>query len=58
MRDIFTEAFAYGLGLSISFWIMGRAQRSDFAAAAHGNWKWISLAAALDAVSLLFQLAS
>jgi drug/metabolite transporter (DMT)-like permease len=58
MSDIFTEAFAYGLGLSISFWIMGRVQRSDFAAAVHGNWKWISLAAALDAVSLLFQLAS
>jgi len=58
MSDIFTEAFAYGFGLSISFWIMGRVQRSDFAAAARGNWKWISLAATLDAVSLLFQLAS
>jgi len=58
MSDIFTEAFAYGAGLCISFWIMGRVQRSDFAAAARGNWTWISLAATLDAVSLLFQLAS
>jgi hypothetical protein len=56
VSDIFTEAFAYGVGLSISFWIMGCVRRSDFAA--RGNWKWISLAAALDAVSLLFQLAS
>jgi len=39
MSDIFTEAFAYGAGLAISFWIMGRVQRSDFAAAARGNWK-------------------
>jgi drug/metabolite transporter (DMT)-like permease len=58
MSDIFTEAFAYALGLSISFWIMGRVRRSDFSAAARGNWKWISLAATLDAVSLIFQLAS
>jgi drug/metabolite transporter (DMT)-like permease len=58
MSDIFTEAFAYGIGLSISFWIMGRVQRSNFAAAARGNWKWISLAATFDAISLLFQLAS
>jgi uncharacterized membrane protein len=37
---------------------MGRIQKSDFAAAARGNWKWISLAGLSDAVSLLFQLAS
>lgn len=58
MSDAFFEALAYGIGLSIAFWIMTRMHRGDFAAAARGNWKWISLAGLLDAVSLLFQLAS
>ncbi len=58
MSDVFTEAFAYGFGLSVSFWIMGRLKGVDFAAASRANWKWISLAGVLDAVSLLFQLAS
>jgi uncharacterized membrane protein len=58
MSDVFTEAVAYGLGLSLSFWLMTRFKHGDFAAASRGNWKWISLAAILDAVSLLFQLAS
>ena len=58
MSDVFTEAFAYGLGLSIAFWIWGKAQHRDFEAATRGNWKWISLAGLLDAVSLLFQLGS
>jgi len=58
MSDVFFEAFAYGTGLCICFWLMGRMQRGDFAAAYRGNWKWISLAGVLDAVSLLFQLAS
>lgn len=58
MSDVFTEAFAYGVGLSISFWIMTRFKGGDFAAASRDNWKWISLAGLFDAVSLLFQLAS
>ena len=37
---------------------MGRTQRANFAAASRANWTWISLAGLLDAVSLLFQLAS
>jgi drug/metabolite transporter (DMT)-like permease len=58
MSDVFTEAFAYGTGLSISFWILTRIKGGDFGAASQGNWKWIGLAGLLDAVSLLFQLAS
>jgi uncharacterized membrane protein len=58
MSDVFTEAFSYGVGLSISFWLMTRFRGGDFAAASRNNWKWISLAGLLDAVSLLFQLAS
>jgi uncharacterized membrane protein len=58
MSDIYVESVAYGLGLCLSFWLMGRLQNADFGAAARGNWKWISLAGLSDAVSLLFQLAS
>lgn len=58
MSDIYVESVAYGLGLCVSFWAMGRLRKCDFAAALRGNWKWISLAGLSDAVSLLFQLAS
>lgn len=58
LSDIYIESVAYGLGLCVSFWLLGRLQKCDFAAAARGNWKWISLAGLSDAVSLLFQLAS
>jgi len=58
MSDVFTEAFAYGLGLCIAFFVWGKLQHVDFAAAARDNVKWISLAGLSDAVSLLFQLGS
>jgi drug/metabolite transporter (DMT)-like permease len=58
MSDVFTEAFSYGLGLIVSFYLLGRLQKADFGAAIRGNVKWVSLAALSDAVSLLFQLAS
>ncbi|MES1257636.1 MAG: EamA family transporter [Acidobacteriota bacterium] len=58
MSDVFTEACAYGLGLAIAFYVIGLWQGADFAAASKANWKWISLAGLLDAIALLFQLAS
>jgi drug/metabolite transporter (DMT)-like permease len=58
MSDVFTEAFSYGLGLCLVFFVWGKLQRADFRAAARNNVKWISLAGLSDAVSLLFQLAS
>ncbi|HYW46971.1 MAG TPA: EamA family transporter [Bryobacteraceae bacterium] len=58
MSDIYTESVAYGVGLCISFFLLGKLQKADFAAAARANFRWISLAGLLDAVSLLFQLAS
>ncbi len=58
MSDVFTESVAYGIGLVLAFFLMGRAQRADFGAAIRGNVKWVSLAGLFDAVSLLFQLAS
>lgn len=58
MSDVFTEAFAFGLGLTIAFWLMGIGRGGGFMAAQRSNWKWISLAGLFDGVSLLFQLAS
>jgi drug/metabolite transporter (DMT)-like permease len=58
MSDVVTEAVAYGLGLCVSFFLLGKLQRADFGAAIRSNIKWVSLAALSDAVSLLFQLAS
>ena len=58
MSDVFTESFAYGVGLCISFYLLAKSQKGDFAAAARGNVRWIVLAGLFDAVSLLFQLAS
>jgi drug/metabolite transporter (DMT)-like permease len=58
MSDVFTESFAYGVGLCISFYLLSKTQKGGFAAAARGNVKWIVLAGLFDAVSLLFQLAS
>ncbi len=58
MSDVFTESVAYGLGLVLAFFLMGKMQRADFAAAIRQNVKWVALAGLFDAVSLLFQLAS
>jgi len=58
MSDVVTEACCYGLGLCLSFFLMGKVQKSDFRAAARSNGLWISLSGLSDAVSLLFQLAS
>jgi drug/metabolite transporter (DMT)-like permease len=58
MSDVFTEAVAYGLGLCVSFFLLGKMQRADFGAAIRSNAKWVALAGLSDAVSLLFQLAS
>ncbi len=55
MSDIYIESVCYGLGLCISFWLMGRLRKCDFAAAARGNWKWISLAGLSRRRSLLIQ---
>src|SRR5436305_1706224 len=34
MSDVFTESFAYGVGLVISFYLLSKSQKGDFAAAA------------------------
>jgi drug/metabolite transporter (DMT)-like permease len=58
MSDVFTESVAYGLGLVLAFFLMGKMQRADFGAAIRQNVKWVALAGLFDAISLLFQLAS
>ena len=58
MSDVFTESVAYGLGLVLAFFLLGKAQHADFGAAIRRNVKWVALAGLFDAVSLLFQLAS
>jgi len=58
MSDVFTESVAYGLGLVLAFFLLGKVQRADFGAAIRQNVKWVALAGLFDAVSLLFQLAS
>jgi len=58
LSNIYVESAAYGLGLCVSFFLLGKLQKVNFAAAVHKNVKWISLAGLSDAVSLLFQLAS
>lgn len=58
MSDVFTESLAYGLGLVLAFFLLGKFQRADFGAAIRANIKWVALAGLFDAVSLLFQLAS
>jgi drug/metabolite transporter (DMT)-like permease len=58
MSDVVTEAVSYGLGLCVTFFLLGKLQKADFRAAIRSNVKWVSLAGLSDAVSLLFQLAS
>ena len=58
MSDVFTESAAYGLGLVLAFFLLGKRQHADFGAAIRNNKKWVALAGLFDAVSLLFQLAS
>lgn len=58
MSDPFTEAFAYGTGLCIWFLVLGLVQKADFKSAIRQNVGWMLLAGALDALTLLLQLAS
>jgi len=58
LSDVYVESVAYGIGLIVTFYLLARSQKADFAAAARGNVRWIALAGLFDAVSLLFQLAS
>src|ERR1035438_9849223 len=42
MSDVYTEAFAYGVGLCVSFYLLARTQKGNFATAARGNLGWIA----------------
>src|SRR5579871_167222 len=58
MSDVFTESAAYGFGLVLAFFLLGKRQGADFGAAICNNVKRVSLAGLFDAISLLFQLAA
>jgi drug/metabolite transporter (DMT)-like permease len=58
MSDVFVQAFAYGFGLCLVYFLWARLSGAGFAAALRSNLGWIGLAGLLDAVTLLLQLAS
>lgn len=58
MSDVYTQAFAFGIGLVLFFFILTLVRRESFAAALQHNAHWISAAGVMDGVSLLLQFAS
>lgn len=58
ISDAYTQAFAFGLGLCLFFFILTILRKESFSSALHGNTTWISAAGAMDGISLLLQFAS
>lgn len=58
ITDVYTQACAFGIGLSVFFVVLTLAKRDSFQGALQGNMIWLPLAGALDAISLLLQYAS
>jgi uncharacterized membrane protein len=58
MSDIYTQAFAYGLGLCVFFILLALIRRENIAAAITNNILWIGAAGMLDATSQLLQFAA
>jgi|SRR5581483_6378081 len=58
ISDVYTQAFAFGIGLCVFFFVLTLAKREDFGGALHGNVLWISAAGVMDGISLLLQFAS
>ncbi len=58
MSDVYTQAFVYGIGLCVFFFVLTLAKRDDFVVALRGNMLWIAAAGVMDGVSLLLQFAS
>ena len=58
MTDVYTQAFAFGIGLCVFFFVLTLARRENFQAALRGNIVWVSAAGAMDEISLLLQFAS
>lgn len=58
ISDVYTQAFAFGIGLCLFFFVLTLARRESFQSALRGNIVWVSAAGALDGISLLLQFAS
>ncbi|HWF48410.1 MAG TPA: EamA family transporter, partial [Bryobacteraceae bacterium] len=58
ISDVYTQAFAYGIGLCVFFFALTLIRRESFGGALRGNVAWIGAAGLMDGVSLLLQFAS
>ncbi|GAC1674151.1 MAG: hypothetical protein NVS9B4_28330 [Candidatus Acidiferrum sp.] len=58
MSGVYTQAFAYGLGLCIFFLLLSLARHEDIRGAIRNNVFWIGAAGLLDGISLLLQFAA
>lgn len=58
ITDVYTQACAFGIGLSVFFFVLTLARGDTFQGALQGNILWLPLAGVLDAISLLLQYAS
>jgi drug/metabolite transporter (DMT)-like permease len=58
MTDPFTQACAFGIGMVLFFSILALARRTDLKTVVRAVPQWLVLAGVLEAVALIFQLAS
>lgn len=58
MTDAFAQAFAFGCGMVIFFTILSFARRAELGKVVRSVPQWSMLAGALEAIALIFQLAS
>lgn len=58
MSDMFTQAFAFGLGLCVFLVILSAVKREPASAGIRKNLLWVALAGGLDGIALLLQFAS
>ncbi len=58
ISDVYTQAFAFGIGLCVFFLLLTLFRRENFSSGIRGNVAWVSAAGAMDGISLLLQFAS
>ena len=58
ISDVYTQAFAFGIGLCVFFFALTLLRGESFREGLQRNVPWISAAGALDGISLLLQFAS
>jgi drug/metabolite transporter (DMT)-like permease len=58
ISDVYTQAFAFGIGLCLFFLVLTLFRKEEFGSGLRGNVRWVSAAGAMDGISLLLQFAS